>query len=111
MRLEKYNEYKITLSAMARSKQFAPPEQGGHIVFYIPVPKSWKKYQKEHMHMKLHQQKPDWDNLAKAFFDGLLMEDKHIADVRVTKRWVNVDHGWIEFNIDLPNFPSDDVLI
>ena len=111
MRLERYNEYKLSLSAIAKSKRFAPPEQGGHLVFYIPVPKSWKKYKKEEMHMKLHQSKPDWDNLAKAFFDSMFAEDMHIADVRVTKRWVNLERGWIEFNTNLPDIPSNDVLI
>jgi Holliday junction resolvase RusA-like endonuclease len=111
MRLEKYNEYKLSLSAIAKSKRFAPPEQGGHLIFYIPVPKSWKKYKKEEMHMRLHQSKPDWDNLAKAFFDSILSEDMRIADVRVTKRWVNKDRVWIEFNINLPDIPSNDVLI
>lgn len=111
MRLEKYNEYKVSLNALARSKRFSPPEQGGHLIFYIPVPKSWKKYKKEEMHMRLHQSKPDWDNLAKAFFDSILSEDMRIADVRVTKRWVNLENGWIEFITELPNFPSKDVLM
>ena len=111
IRLEKYNDYKLSLAGIAKSKRFVPPEQGGHLIFYIPVPKTWKKYKKEEMHLKLHQSKPDWDNLAKAFFDGLFLEDMHIADVRVTKRWVNQEKGWIEFNTDLPNFPSKDVLL
>lgn len=111
MRLEKYNEYKLSLCAIAKSKRFAPPEQGGHLIFYIAVPKSWKKYKKEEMHMKLHQSKPDWDNLAKAFFDSMLSEDMHIADVRVTKKWVNQEKGWIEFNYNLPDMPSKDVLL
>jgi len=111
LRLERYNEYKISLSAIAKQKRFDPPEQGGHVIFYIPVPKTWKKYKKQEMHMKLHQQTPDWDNLVKAFFDGLLAEDKYIADVRVTKRWVNAENGWIEFINYLPEFPSSDVLI
>ena len=88
MRLEKYNDYKLSLAGIAKSKRFVPPEQGGHLIFYIPVPKTWKKYKKEEMHLKLHQSKPDWDNLAKAFFDGLFLEDMDIADGRVTKRWV-----------------------
>jgi Holliday junction resolvase RusA-like endonuclease len=111
MRLERYNEYKISLFALAKQKRFSPPEQGGHLVFYIPVPKSWRKHKKEHMHMKLHQSKPDWDNLAKAFFDSMLTEDMHIADVRVTKKWVNQEKGWIEFSWGSPAFSSPDVLI
>ena len=111
LRLEKYNQYKVDLAAIAKSKRFVPPEQGGHLIFYIPVPKSWKKYKKEEMHMKLHCSTPDWDNLAKAFFDSLLHQDKGIADIRVTKRWVNEPQGRIEFIAALPNFPSKDTLM
>jgi Holliday junction resolvase RusA-like endonuclease len=111
MRLERYNDYKLTLGGMAKAKRFTPPEQGGWLVFYIPVSKSWKKYKKEAMHLKLHQNKPDWDNLAKAFFDSLLLEDMYIADVRVTKKWVNQETGWIEFITYLPEFSSLDVLL
>tara|TARA_R110000868_G_scaffold384927_1_gene652620 strand:- start:120 stop:575 length:456 start_codon:yes stop_codon:yes gene_type:complete len=111
MRLERYNEYKLSLSELARQKRFVPPDQGGHLIFYIPVPKSWKKYKKEEMHMKLHQSKPDWDNLAKAFFDSIFSEDMRIADVRVTKKWVNAEEGWIEFIFNAPEFSNSDVLI
>ena len=111
LRLERYNKYKVDLLALSKSKRFSPPEQGGHLTFYIPVPKTWKKYKKEEMHLQLHQSKPDWDNLAKAFFDSLLTEDKYIADMRVTKRWVNQERGWIEFAQYTPTFPSKDNLM
>lgn len=111
MRLERYNQYKIDLSALAKAKKFVPPEQGGHLIFYIPVPKSWKKYKKEMMHNQLHQSTPDWDNLAKAFFDSMLAEDKQIADVRVTKKWINQENGWIEFIKNDFDFGSKDNLI
>jgi Holliday junction resolvase RusA-like endonuclease len=111
LRLERYNQYKIDLSALAKSIRFTPPEQGGHLVFYIPVPKTWKKYKKEQYHLQLHQSTPDWDNLSKAFFDSLLSEDKHIADIWVTKVWVNQEKGWIEFNTSLPTVASPDNLM
>jgi len=111
LRLEKYNNYKISLSAIAKQKRFTPPEQGGHLIFYMPVPKTWKEYKKKEMHMKLHQSRPDWDNCAKSFFDSLMNEDKFIADVRVTKRWVNQEKGYIEFVEYLPEYPSNDVLL
>ena len=75
-RLERYNQYKIDLSALAKQIRFTPPEQGGHLSFYIPVPRTWKKYKKEQYHLQLHQSTPDWDNLAKAFFDSLLHQDQ-----------------------------------
>lgn len=68
MRLEKCNEYKSDLKEIARKKNFNPPEQGGHLIFYMPVPKTWSNYKKQNMHMKLHQTTPDWDNLSKIFF-------------------------------------------
>lgn len=99
------------MATLAKAKRFVPPEQGGHLIFYIPVPKSWKEYKKKDMHMKLHLQTPDWDNLAKAFFDSILHQDKGIADVRVTKKWVNEPQGRIEFISSLPDFPSRDTLM
>ena len=111
LRLERYNEYKLNLSAIAKAKRFSPPHQGGHLIFYIPVPKSWKEYKKKEMHNQLHCQTPDWDNLAKAFFDGILSQDKEIADIRVTKKWVNKPKGRIEFIIDTPIYRSPDTLV
>lgn len=111
MRLERYNEYKISLLALAKSQRFLPTEQGHHITFYIPVSKSWTKAKKKQYHLQLHQEQPDIDNLTKSFFDSLLPEDKHIADIHITKRWVNQEKGWIEILISQPTFPSSDNLI
>lgn len=95
---------------MAKAQKFTPPEQGGHLIFYFPVPKSWRQHKKESHHLQLHQTVPDWDNAAKGFFDSLLTQDKGIADVRVTKRWINAPEGRIEFIFDTPSFPSKDNL-
>lgn len=111
MRLERYNQYKQDLLAIAKSKRFTPPEQGGHIIFYLPIPKSWKEYKKKEMDGKLHTQTPDWDNLAKAFFDGLLMQDKGIADVRITKKWTLEPKGRIEVIAAKPEIASRDTLV
>lgn len=111
MRLERYNQYKIDLLALAKKEKLILPEQGCHIIFYIPVPKTWKKYKKSEMHMQLHQSKPDIDNLAKAVFDSMLSEDKKIADIRITKKWVNEEKGWLEFCITPPLYQSKDVLL
>ncbi len=111
MRLERYNEYKLEVAAHFKAKRILMPDQGIHIEFYISVPKTWKKYKKEAMHNQLHQSKPDWDNLAKAFFDSIMDEDKYIADVRVTKRWTNTERGRIELTFYAPQFSSPDVLL
>jgi Holliday junction resolvase RusA-like endonuclease len=96
LRLERYNDYKISLLAEAKRQRFTFPAEGAHVTFFIPCPKSWSKKKKKLYHFTLHQSTPDWDNLSKALCDSLLSEDKYIANVEVTKRWVDFPLGWIE---------------
>lgn len=58
------------------------------------------------MHGKLHQSRPDLDNILKGVFDAMLVEDKHIAHIEAAKFWVNQDRGWIEISILDPIFPT-----
>ncbi len=111
LRIERYNKYKIDLLALAKQKRFVPAEQGMHVIFHMPVPKSWRNHKKVKMHMMLHDKRPDWDNLAKGFFDSLLVEDNKIADVRVTKKWVNQEIGYIEVMYNMPDLHSKDALM
>lgn len=60
------------------------------IIFYIPMPDSWSKKKKDLMRGKPHQQKPDFDNLAKAFTDALTGDDAFIYDAHVIKYWSDV---------------------
>jgi len=108
-RLEKYNEYKINLRAEAMKKKFNLPEQGAFIKFFIPMPKTWRKFKRESMHFKLHKSKPDIDNLCKALFDGLFSEDKNISHFEAAKFWVDFPIGWIEITINEPKFESMDI--
>lgn len=110
-RIEKYNDYKAAVAAEAKRIGFTMPEQGAHVTFYIPVSKSWRKHKKEFYHLKLHQERPDADNLYKSLSDSLMLEDKTIADVRITKKWVNSDKGWIDIVVSKPTIRSQDVLI
>lgn len=96
LRLEKYNKYKIDLLAEAKKRGFELSPSGMSITFYIPCPKSWSQKKKTAHHGMLHQSRPDIDNLAKAFFDSIVSEDKFIANVTLTKRWVDFPLGWIE---------------
>jgi Holliday junction resolvase RusA-like endonuclease len=103
-RLERYNDYKLSLSALAKQKHFDFPEQGAAITFFIPCPKTWSKKKKKLHHGTLHQSKPDLDNLLKAFTDSLLQEDKIIAHYgELCKVWVNLDYGWIEIRETIPS--------
>jgi len=109
LRLERYNNYKLELGAEAKRKGFSMPPIGCSITFIIPVPKSWSKKKKKLHHGRFHQSKPDLDNLLKAFMDSLMAEDKQIAHIELSKRWVDFEIGWIEISykdyeevLDLP---------
>lgn len=94
LRLEKYNDYKLNLSAECKRKQFKFPPQGASICFFVPVPKSWSGKKKKLYHGKFHQSRPDLDNYLKAMTDALLVEDKYIAHYgELSKRWVNFETG------------------
>lgn len=111
LRLERYNQYKIDICALAKMKDFEFPEQGAHVTFYIPMPKSWRKNKRALHHMRIHQQTPDVDNLAKALLDGMLADDRHIADIHITKKWVDAEKGWIEIIINTPLIGSRDTIV
>ena len=97
-RLERYNIYKIELGAEAKRKGFVFPPVGASITFFVPVPPSWSKKKKKLYHGTFHQSKPDLDNLLKALMDSLMAEDKQIAHIELSKRWVDFETGWIEIS-------------
>ena len=49
--------------------------------FYIKMPDSWSKKKREQLNGKFHQQTPDIDNITKALFDSLEVQDNYIAEV------------------------------
>ena len=63
------------------------PEAGAHVVFCMPMPKSWSKKKRAAMEGSPHKQRPDCDNLFKALADAIYSEDSHIHDIRITKVW------------------------
>src|ERR1700761_4901347 len=78
-KIERFNEYKVSVLALAKEKHFQLPYQGTAIKFCIPMPKGWPKWKKKLMHGKLHGYRPDLSNLLKALEDSLFTEDKLIA--------------------------------
>lgn len=97
--LEKYNDYKKRLVQVAKQANFNLPNSGAHIIFHIPVSRSWPKYKKKAYHDKPHEHKPDWDNLAKAFQEPLLKQDSTVWNCEVSKFWTNSEEGWIDIHI------------
>jgi Holliday junction resolvase RusA-like endonuclease len=57
------------------------------ICFVIPMPPSWSKKKKLEMFAMPHQQKPDCDNLTKAFMDSFGVDDSGVWDIRAIKIW------------------------
>jgi Holliday junction resolvase RusA-like endonuclease len=95
-RLERYNKYKLDVSALAKQQHFIFPSIGASIKFFLPVPASWSKTKQNQMHLQYHMTRSDLDNMVKALFDSLMAEDKHIAHFEAAKYWVNAERGHIE---------------
>jgi hypothetical protein len=109
LRIERYNDYKVTLLGLAHEQKFVIPEQGAGITFFVPCPKSWSKKKKRQYHGTLHQSQPDLKNFLSAFEDGLCQEDKYIGHYAyLCKRWVDFETGWIEVTIN--DFPFLEVV-
>lgn len=107
LRIERYNNYKLEISAEAKRKGFKMPHQGASIKFFIPVPKSWTKKKKRQYHQTIHQSKPDLDNYLKALVDSICEEDKYIGHYgELAKYWVDFEVGWIEITIQPPSNTS-----
>ncbi len=79
----RYNAFKD----LVRLHRIELPESGYHVIFIMPMPKSWSNKKKLKMNSKPHQQTPDKDNLEKGLLDALFKDDKHIWDGRVSKIW------------------------
>jgi Holliday junction resolvase RusA-like endonuclease len=58
-----------------------------HVIFYLPIPKSYSKKKRAELLGTLHGEKPDIDNLAKGFMDAFKAEDKQVAILRAEKYW------------------------
>lgn len=57
------------------------------IEFGMPMANSWSKKKRGMLLGMPHQQKPDIDNLAKAFMDALCEDDSYIYKLEATKIW------------------------
>lgn len=95
-RLQKYNAYKKDVRAYCEINEINVPDSGAHIIFYIPVPQSWRPSKKSLHHLKPHQSKPDLDNLIKALKDAVMSEDKSVWDYHLSKLWINQETGFTE---------------
>lgn len=70
-----------------RASRMKVPECCYHLIFVLPMPKSWSKKKRAAMRGTRHQQVPDKDNLEKACLDALYGDDSCVWDGRVSKLW------------------------
>lgn len=58
------------------------------VTFVLPMPHSWSQKKRQALNHQPHQQRPDLDNLLKAYKDALFVNDAQIWRYRrVEKRW------------------------
>jgi Holliday junction resolvase RusA-like endonuclease len=106
---KKYFAYKEQIKRWFQDSMVTVPEKGAHIIFRIPITKSWSKIRQERLIGKPHRGSKDGakamdkDNLEKALLDAIFPksageDDSHIWDTRSTKVWH--DHGEIIIIID-----------
>lgn len=84
-RAEAWRKYKRDIQYLAKKTGLELPEGFMHLVFYLPPPASWSQRKRENSMGLPVKVKPDWDNLAKGFFDALFDNDSQFWDVRTTK--------------------------
>jgi len=83
------------------------PPAGAHVLFDLPVPKSWSERRKSEMIGSPHERVPDLDNMLKALLDSVFFgsTDAHVSDIRITKRWSRSGGIYVR-EIDPPELPD-----
>jgi Holliday junction resolvase RusA-like endonuclease len=88
----KYRKFCDALRLEAEKNNYSPGNSLS-LTFHISMPKSWSKKKKAEMEGKPHQQRPDLDNLLKAFKDALLKEDSNVHTyITICKVWSSIGH-------------------
>lgn len=81
------------------------PVSGAHIVFHLPMPKSWSRSKRARYNETPHQSRPDVDNLCKALMDAVYANDSCVWQITIEKRWAY--YGAIEIT-DINNADKAD---
>tara|TARA_R110002020_G_scaffold209351_1_gene415310 strand:+ start:826 stop:1206 length:381 start_codon:yes stop_codon:yes gene_type:complete len=81
------DELRLKLPKQLRLPDLADKIQTIDIQFFLPMAKTWSKKKKIAMDGQPHQQKPDIDNLLKAWMDALYRNDAVIWKVSASKMW------------------------
>jgi Holliday junction resolvase RusA-like endonuclease len=69
------------------------------VAAYLPMPGSWSERKKIAMEGRIHRQKPDYDNIAKAVGDALFQDDSIIGTGACTKFWARAADARTEITV------------
>ena len=83
----KYFEFKNKLMTLLNNDEKSYLTDEIFLIFVLPMPKTWSEKKKKLMNKKPHKQKPDFDNLTKAFCDSFGIDDSHVWNAQITKFW------------------------
>jgi len=84
----RYFDYCDNLRMLSVKNKFSIGDKIENLTFVLKMPKSWSNKKKEEYNNTPHQQKPDLDNLLKAFKDALLSEDSKVHTyINISKVW------------------------
>lgn len=103
--VQRYHEYRDALREALPGFEL-PVEL--RVVFFIPMPASWSRRKRFAFLGAPHDQKPDIDNLVKAFMDAFKSEDKHVAILHAEKYWSEV--GEVSVDVEEPSVWNGDDL-
>lgn len=89
--VDAYYSFKDIINTEARKHRF---QIGNRIdvIFYLPMPQSWSKKKRDQFRGTPCANKPDTDNLLKAFCDALTDDDSKVWDMRGRKFWADEGH-------------------
>lgn len=86
---KRYWSYKEDLLACCEEQGLTDiPAHIKRLSFFMQMPKTWSKVKRNEMCGKDHADRPDLDNLLKAFQDCLCKQDQHICRIKdLSKVW------------------------
>jgi Holliday junction resolvase RusA-like endonuclease len=87
----RYMKWKEDVQLLAYQAGWKPTDEL-HVIFVLPMPKSWSRQKRERMRGEPHQQKPDRNNLMKALEDALYKDDSGVWKSSEEKIWGESGH-------------------
>jgi Holliday junction resolvase RusA-like endonuclease len=99
----------FTLLANAQGLTELPPAMA--FIFAVPMPASWSKREQAQHIGRMHQNKPDIDNMIKAVLDSLTYgkgrDDAHLSTIIFAQK-VWADHGAGSIHLYVPDEDAGD---